>query len=106
MPRRDDHEETVEQAGLRLWDVDEWVRLNRLAATYPTLLTYDEQKLYRLCVSILQLVNPSADVAPGNTYLQQRMDADFIKRHWLLLSNAAEQGLEINDVAIAIRKTT
>ncbi len=77
-----DGRRTVAQAGNSLWDPDEVDRFIKLAKSYPDLLSYEEQMVWKLVNRTPAFTVHDADTG---TYL----DHGLVKEYWELLFRVA-----------------
>jgi hypothetical protein len=92
MNRKDGQPETVDQAGNVLWNIDEIERLGLLQQSYPELLSYEEQQLFKLAIeaSVLGGIHDHTSLR-GN-------HARYLRSRWEMLKQAAADGLVIDDI--------
>lgn len=79
---------SVDQARGALWDVDEPDRFVRLAKWYPSLLTHDEQRLWKLVLEVWALHAP--EKARNIEVLFENQEIELLREHWQLFKDAAD----------------
>lgn len=92
---------SVDQARPALWDVDEADRFVRLAKWYPSLLTHDEQRLWKLVLEVWALRAP--EKAGNIEALFEVQEMELLREHWELLQKSAEAGIAASSVVEAIQ---
>lgn len=95
LERKDGRHETAETAADVLWRLDETHRLHLLKATYPHLLTFEEQRLIELAQRVACALGHTGDIDAS---------AAAVKPHWRFLKEAAAAGMSPEAAAREIRE--
>lgn len=80
---------SVEAQASLLWDIRPGDRLAKLSQTYPSLLTYDEQRLIALIHKVLATTGLGTHTAKQNG-----QQSDFVEENWDLLTKAIDENLD------------
>jgi len=68
---------TIQEATERIWDVDEADRFINLATTFPTFLTHDEEKLWKLICELKYCWEPERDLGEDWDIRKERSKIEF-----------------------------
>lgn len=87
---------SIEDQAPLLWHVRPGDRLALLNATYPSLLTFDEQRLIALINKVLAAAGLATHAAKQNG-----QQSDFVEENWVLLNKAIEEDID-QDMVVAL----
>lgn len=96
-PRDGGPPETLKQAEEFLWDVHPGRRLALLQRGYPHLLTFEEQRLWKLCCDLIRIVRPALNVEPKRA--AEVVEDAFIAKHFEELEEIARADGDVIELA-------
>jgi len=79
---------TLEGVSTELWDVDAADRLVKLGQHFPALLTYEEQRVWKVLRELID-TREEGSTSPQGQYV---LDMEVLRQHWDLINKAAAQG--------------
>lgn len=90
----EEHVTTVDEAVMNVWDVEEPDRMVKLAAYYPQLLSYEEEKIWK----IIREYQPFWD-GSGIKLGADVINIDLLRCNWETLQNIVAGEATINDLS-------
>jgi hypothetical protein len=95
------HGPSIKDESESLWDVDEADRFAKLALRYPSLLTHDEQVLWKFIKESFRLWG---DGTPFHTAGEGELNFGRLRRNWDFIRQSIYEGRAANNVAMHMKE--